>query len=168
VVESWIPTLLKHDLAAIAVHGRTLKQQYGGQADWLAIGRAAALAHQHSETLLLGNGDVRDAADAVAKVAEFGVDGALIGRGAMGNPFVFAPANSDSQPRPSIFAIALEHTQLYEKTFQKNERYSFLPMRKHLGWYVREVPNASQIRIELFQTNTSQEVAAVLEHHGLL
>lgn len=168
VVESWIPTLLNHNLAAIAVHGRTLKQQYGGQADWPAIGRAAQLAHQYSETLLLGNGDVRNAVDALEKVAEFGVDGVLLGRAAMGNPFVLGATANLDQPQPSIFAIALEHTQLYEQTYMANERYSFLPMRKHLGWYVREVPNASQIRIELFQTNTSQEVAAVLQRHGLL
>jgi tRNA-dihydrouridine synthase len=166
VVDEWIPHLLELEPAAIAIHGRTLKQQYGGQANWELIGRAAEVARGTS-TLILGNGDVTSYDQALVRVADYGLAGVLIGRAAMGNPYVFQPA-SDQPPTISTFKIAIEHAQLFEQTFQHQDRYTFLPMRKHLGWYVREVPNASQIRVELFKTNTSQEVEAVLREHGLL
>lgn len=164
VVAEWIPTLLELQPAAIAIHGRTLKQQYGGQANWEAIGQAAELVRPTS-TLLLGNGDVHSRAQALEKVKHYGVDGVLIGRAAMGNPAVFEPTSASSLSR---FEIALEHARLYEQTYSSQERYNFLPMRKHLGWYVKDVPNATQIRIELFKTENSQEVESILRQYGLL
>lgn len=165
VISDWIPNLLAVEPAAISVHGRTLKQQYGGLANWEAIGKAAELASQ-TQTLILGNGDVTSLADAQTKAETFKLAGTLIGRAAMGNPYVFK-AKEYTRPA-STFEIAVEHAQLYEATYKNHEKYNFLPMRKHLGWYVRDVHNASQIRIELFQTNTSQEVAEVLQRHGLV
>ncbi len=162
-VEAWISNLLEMTPATITVHGRTLKQQYGGQANWDLIAQAAELAHS-TETLLLGNGDVQDLTDAKAKVTTYGLDGVLIGRSTMGNPYVFKET-----PGPkTIFEIAVEHAQLFEQTYQSEEKYNFLPMRKHLGWYVRSIPNASQVRIALFQTNTAEEVRSVLSNFGLL
>ncbi len=165
VVSEWIPRLLETEPAAITVHGRTLKQQYGGQANWEAIGNAATLAHS-TKTLILGNGDVSNREDALDKIQHHHLAGALLGRATMGNPYVFQPADY-TQPR-TRFEIALEHSYFYEKCFNQEERYSFMPMRKHLGWYVREIPNASQVRIELFQANTSDEVAAILRRHQLI
>ncbi len=169
VTEDWIGFLLEHDLPVIAVHGRTLSQQYGGSADWEEIAKAAQLAHQ-AGTFLLGNGDVKSLSDAYQKIAQYQVDGVLIGRAAMGNPKVFvSPEQSDTLISPATnFEIALEHTQLYEQTYAHTEKYHFLPMRKHLGWYVKDIPNASQIRIELFQTDSSQKVKAVLDKYHLL
>jgi len=165
----WIGFLLNQDLEAIALHGRTLSQQYSGLADWEEIGKAAKLAHQH-DTLLLGNGDVKTMAEALEKVDCYGVDGVLIGRGAMGNPKVFL-RTTDAAPdttTASNFEIALEHTRLYEQTYGKTEKYHFLPMRKHLGWYVKDIPNASQIRIELFRTESSDGVKAIFDKYHLL
>lgn len=167
VVDEWIPTLLEMKPAAIAVHGRTLKQQYGGLADWDAIGRAKELAAT-TETLILGNGDVKSLEDALQRVTTYNLDGILLGRATMGNPRVFLGDKNQSDLQPNLFQIALEHCQLFEDTFKDEPKYSFMPMRKHLGWYVKDIPNASQIRIELFRTNTAAEVAAVLKQHGLL
>lgn len=163
-VTEWIPYLLEMEPTAITLHGRTLKQQYSGQANWEQIATAAQLVHQTS-TLILGNGDVRNLDDAIEKVQTYGVDGVLMGRAAMGNPYVFQPQLPTG---PTRFQIALEHAQLYEQTYSHLPMYNFLPMRKHLGWYVREIPNASDIRIALFQTNSAAEVQTVLEKHQLL
>jgi tRNA-dihydrouridine synthase len=165
VIDSWIPTLLELEPAAIALHGRTLKQQYGGLASWEQIGKAAHLVHAHSQTLLLGNGDVKSLAQAQENIATYSTDGALIGRAAMGNPFVFAP---DQMPQTSqeLFQVAYEHAQLFEASFGQDERYNFLPMRKHLGWYVHDIPQASQIRQAIYRTNSSQEFADVLAQFG--
>lgn len=165
VIQDWIKTLLEQEVAAIALHGRTLKQQYGGQANWEHIGEAAEIA-QSTNTLIFGNGDIKSHQNALDKIKSYQLDGVLIGRGSMGNPYVFSQLDT---PKPiSTFEIAVEHTQLYEATFHNSPKYHFLPMRKHLGWYVKDIPYASQVRIELFQTESSQQVAAVLQKHQLL
>jgi tRNA-dihydrouridine synthase B len=170
VIEEWIPTLLECEPAAIALHGRTLKQQYSGLANWELIGQAAKIIRQHNQATgqsvkILGNGDIKSLAEAKEKIAMYDVDGVLIGRATFGNPYIFRDPVPES---PTRFQIAVEHAQLYEKTYSHEEKYIFLPMRKHLGWYVREFPNATQIRAELFQTNTAEEVANVLAAHSLI
>lgn len=167
VVEDWIKNLLEMEPSAIALHGRTLKQQYGGQADWEVIGRAAAITSQ-TPTLLLGNGDVQSHTDALEKIRAYNLNGVLIGRATFGNPYVFLSDLQLTQPHKSYFEIAIEHAQLYENTFSNDPKYNFLPMRKHLGWYVRGVENASQIRVEIYQSNTTQEAVDIFAKYGLL
>ena len=164
VVYEWIPRLLELEPAVIAIHGRTLRQQYSGLANWDEIGKAVELAEK-TDTLILGNGDVDSLTTAEKRIAEYGLDGVLIGRASMGNPYIFGAAKIDD---PSLFAIAVEHAELFEEAYQNNEHYAFLPMRKNLGWYVRSIPNAKEVRSELFQTETSQEVKTILEKHHLL
>jgi tRNA-dihydrouridine synthase B len=163
VIQEWIPTLLEMDIAAIALHGRTLKQQYGGLASWEAIGEAAQIVRQ-TNTLILGNGDIKTRADGLDKIATYQTHGALIGRATMGNPFIF---KTDEPQNPlELFQVALEHARLFEETYKNNEKYNFLPMRKHLGWYVHDIPNAAQIRQAIYRCNTSQEFVAVLHTFG--
>ncbi len=163
IVHEWIPTLLEMDIAAIALHGRTLKQQYSGLASWEEIGKAAEIV-KTTPTRILGNGDIADRADALTKIATYGTDGALIGRATLGNPFVFL----ENPPlTPSIFAIAAEHVALFEETYGLDEKYNFLPMRKHLAWYVKAIPNASEIRTKLVLSKTAQEVSEILAQYHL-
>src|SRR5262245_61448780 len=88
VIEDWMRNLLAENPVAIAIHGRTLKQGYKGDADWDAIGRAVRIARDYP-TLILGNGDLKDMADVYRRVSECGVDGVLLGRAAQGNPWIF-------------------------------------------------------------------------------
>lgn len=162
VIEDWISTLLEMEPAAIAVHGRTLKQQYSGNANWNEIKKAAKLCHQ-TKTLILGNGDVQSLEDAQRKIKDYDVDGVLIGRATFGNPFIF-----NNKPEKSVFEIALEHSQIFESTYSSKPRYNFLPMRKHLGWYVRSISNAKIVRADLFKTNNAKEVETVLKKYELL
>jgi tRNA-dihydrouridine synthase B len=162
VIQEWIPNLLECEPATITLHGRTLKQQYGGSANWDLIAEAGELAHQ-TDTLLLGNGDVTSLAQAREYAKKYKLDGTLLGRAAMGNPWVFNCGDTSQR-----FRVAIEHSELYEQTYSHLERYSFMPMRKHLGWYVKDIPNAAQIRIELFQANTSEEVAVILRKYELI
>jgi len=164
VIEEWIPNLLEMGLDAIAIHGRTLKQQYGGLASWEEIGHAVQVARKEApETLILGNGDIKSLAEAQEKIQAAGTNGALLGRITMGNPFVFLEeAEEKFADKKTLFKIAVEHAQLYEATYSQNERYNFLPMRKHLGWYVRDIPNASQLRQRIYQSNSSQEFEELL------
>lgn len=172
VVDEWLPRLLAMSPAAIGLHGRTLVQGYKGVADWEAIARAVELA-QGAETLILGNGDVASLAAAHERVQSYGVDGVLIGRASFGNPFVFAPpllADSEAEQahRHRLIQIALEHARLYEQSFGGFERYHFLPMRKHLGWYIRERHSARHLRGRLVQTNCVADVETLLCAYGML
>lgn len=173
-VKEWIPQLLASEPVAITLHGRTLVQGYAGESNWQEIGCAAELA-RGSGTLLLGNGDLRSLDDAHQRIRHYGVDGALIGRASYGNPYLFrgenppAPDSGSTHARShdqyAVLRIALEHARIYEASFSHLDRYQFLPMRKHLSWYVRHVPGASHLRRTLTQANTLAEVVTAINDY---
>ena len=128
VIEDWVSILLDERPAVIAIHGRTLAQRYRGQADWEAIRRAVQLGRATS-TLVLGNGDLGTMAEVVERVRQTQVHGVLIGRGALGNPWLFlakalaqhpcAPATEQARP-PDVsvherLQVALEHARYFEE-----------------------------------------------------
>lgn len=170
-IGSWLPNLTQMNLAAISLHGRTLKQSYSGRSNWEVIAKAAAIVKQNSpNTIFLGNGDVLDYEEAKQKVIDCGVDGVLIGRASFGRPFVFLPSKQREEflRTHNLFSIALEHAKLYEETYGQKERYNFLPMRKHLAWYTKGVEQAALIRSELVRSNSAAEVAEILKKHQLI
>lgn len=148
----WMEQLLEVEPAMISLHGRTLKQLYQGEADWEAIARAAEVVHQAGGKIL-GNGDVQSLADAQTKVNKYGVDGVLIGRAAEGNPTVFGEEAEITWEQRKAWMI--EHARLYEKVFGGGH---FMPMRKHLAWYCKGIPGASEMRERLVRTNSVEEV----------
>lgn len=165
VLHEWLPRLLQEQPAAIALHGRTLKQAYGGLADWDQIGHAVEIA-RNSGVRIMGNGDVQNREQALELAQTYGVDGVLIGRASFGNPFVFLPPNELEKSQNDIrlrFAVALEHCRLFEAIYGADPRYAFLPMRKHLGWYARQIPHAKELRMQLLLADTSEQVATLLE-----
>ena len=133
VIESWISTLLEMEPSAITLHGRTLKQGYRGVADWEAIGRAVEIAHT-TKTVVLGNGDILTQKDARGRIAQYGVAGVLVGRGAMGNPWFFQDNDSVLLSACERWAVALEHATVFDRM---RGTIPFTIMRKHLGWYAR-------------------------------
>lgn len=170
VIETWIPTLLEMQPAAITIHGRTLEQKYSGKANWDTIGRAVELASD-SATLILGNGDIDSTGTARQHVTTYGVDGVLIARASMGNPLIFSTKhkrfkdNGEPESWPdsaNLCTIALEHAELYERTFSHYPTYHFLPMRKHLGWYAMGIPGAKKFRGKLVNTHSAQDAAQIL------
>lgn len=167
VVEEWIPTLLETQPAIIGLHGRTLKQQYSGKADWNEIQKAAQIA-KTADIRVLGNGDVLTKDEAIQYSKKYSVAGVLIGRGSFGNPFAFKGNTQKHLDENNIFKIALEHCELFDKTYNDNPKYHFMPMRKHLGWYVKGVPGAKELRIKLFQTNSTEEVATIFTEYNLI
>ena len=176
VVKDWIATLLEERPAAITVHGRTLQQGYKGNADWQAIAQAAAIV-KGSGTLLLGNGDLLDMPDVYRRVRETAVDGVLIGQAAEGNPWLFAgkehlkralrgAGSITAQPAVSLaerFQVMLEHSRHYE-TVAQNQR--FFGMRKNLLWYCRDFDGAAELRSQMKQVTSADDVARVLENYA--
>jgi tRNA-dihydrouridine synthase len=159
-VRAWIETLLAVGPAAIALHGRTLSQRYSGQADWDAIGHAAEIA-RGSGTFILGNGDVKSRADGVRQAARYHLDGVLIGRAAMGDPFVFR-TDHRGDPDHRLASIAVEHSLLFEATYADHPRYRFVPMRKHLNAYARRIGLPTKTRVRLLHTHSPDDVRAIL------
>ena len=168
-IPTWIPELLESEPAAIAIHGRTLQQGYAGRADWDEIARAAELA-QATPSLILGNGDIRSLDDAHHRIETCKLDGVLIGRASYGNPFVFRREH-EQEPSPEdkyrLLRIAQEHAQLYEASISRQIGHRFMPMRKHLGWYARNLPGAVGLRRELVQASGVADVEVILERYFL-
>ncbi len=172
-VDEWIPVLLGEEPAAISLHGRTLKQMYKGFADWDAIHRAVELAWG-LPTLVLGNGDIKSMSDAVERVRQTGVDGVLLGRGAMGNPWVFRdkqwakdtlagitrPARAGLDvTREERTRVLLEHSRHFEGLWGERR---FPAMRKHLAWYCKGFHGAAQWRAQLVRARNAEEVERIV------
>jgi tRNA-dihydrouridine synthase len=177
VVEEWMQTLLGANLAAITLHGRTLKQGYKGDADWEAIGRAVEIA-KNSATLILGNGDLKHMDMVRRRVRETGVDGVLLGRGAQGNPWIFRAKDQLKQAlrsaldgsihSPSVgleerFRVLIEHSRHFEKHSMIR---SFVGMRKHLAWYCCDSPGAAELRAQMVRVSHIEEVVQCLRAYA--
>lgn len=158
VHKEWIETLLEMNVQTIALHGRVLKQFHSGEVRWDLIAECAEIAKQ-TDTLILGNGDITSIQQGKELCEKYHIDGFLIGRASMGNPWIFRNHDVTIEER---FQVAIEHAKLYENTFSGGEKYNFLPMRKHLGWYIKEFRGASEIRQQLIRTNSWEEVRDVL------
>lgn len=143
----------------IAVHGRTRQQQYSGHADWDAIARVKARVR----VPVFGNGDIFAPEDAVRMLAQTGCDGVLIGRGAMGNPWLFGQVKHALRGEPwqepdvaERVAMALRHIDLLMGW--KPERVAVREMRKHIGWYFHGLRGAAQLRGTINTLPTADEV----------
>jgi nifR3 family TIM-barrel protein len=173
IIEDWLTTLLREKPAAISLHGRTLEQGYKGEADWQAIARAVAIA-KGSDTLILGNGDVRDLRDVHLRVRQTGVDGVLIGRSAQGDPWIFRDKDAvkralhsdtalivESMPVPIAerFRVIVEHSEHFERLCGGTR---FMAMRKHLTWYCRHFRGAAEMRASMTRASSPEDVRRVL------
>ena len=176
IVERWVEHLLLESPAVISLHGRTLQQMYKGEADWAAIGRAAQVV-AGSGTLLFGNGDVQSLGEVVRRVKETGVHGVLVGRAALGAPWLFrdkeqarhfaqTTAPWECLPwAPSIderFEMLLAHAREFDARCGSQQ---FRRMRKHLGWYCKGFPHAAALRARMFLVSSLAEVEAILADH---
>lgn len=155
VAEEWVKHLLEEKPTVIAMHGRTLKQMYAGEANWETLGKVAKIVKK-TDTLFLGNGDVQSIDDAKEKIKTYDVDGVLVGRATLGNPWFFSGHKPTIKDR---FKAALDHTRYFEKVRMRNV---FFPMRKHLAWYCKGFDGARELRKELMQTNSSEDVKGIL------
>ncbi len=136
---------------AVTVHGRTKTQNYGIKADWEAIRQAK----NHLRIPVIGNGDMTNPQAIMDFFNQTGCPGAMIGRGALGNPWIFREALSrlhgkSAQP-PSLEekeATVLRHLEMMLKI--RGEVYTQKEFRKHLIWYTRGLPGSSEFRSQIF------------------
>jgi nifR3 family TIM-barrel protein len=161
VTESWISFLLSHNLAAITVHGRTAKEMSAVPCHWDEIGNSVILRdHLKSDTLIIGNGDVFTLKDAQEKVAQYKVDGVMIGRGIFHNPFLFTGKEREDIPISVLIDTAKKHNALYGSTWGKQK--NFAALKKFYKIYVQGFPGAQEMREKLMLTNSIEEAEQIL------
>ena len=130
----------------ITIHGRTYGQQFGGQADWAPI----HALKQHLSVPLLGNGDVAHHEDGLARMGP--LDGFMIGRAAIGNPWVFLPhAHQRNPDLAERIAVMLQHFEYMRET--RHEHRAILEFRKHLVGYLRGFNDAKAARVRLLRVD---------------
>jgi tRNA-dihydrouridine synthase B len=153
-------TLEGAGVRAVSVHPRTRRQGFKGSADWSMIGevkRAVGIP-------VVGSGDVRTPEDALSMLEQTSCDGVMIGRAAVGNPWIFSRARElleggPSSPPPSLgdrIRLAVEHLDLMVDA--KGERRGVQEMRKHIVAYLRGFPGASNLRAELVRMEGHERV----------
>ncbi len=155
ITEEWAGFLLTQGLAALTIHGRTVREMSKVPAHWDEIRKVAELARSlDSQTLIIGNGDIESRAHGPAKATDTGVDGIMIGRGMFHDPFVFAHSQKDINPAERI-SILLRHLELYEMYASPKP---FQTLKKFFKIYVHSWPGAHELRTELMNMTTPQEV----------
>lgn len=158
--------LVEAGAEALAIHGRRYCDKFTGNADWDPIYELKRVV----SVPVIGNGDIRTPADAVAKLGN--LDGVMVGRGTFGNPWLLhdiaralrgeadvAPTVDTMSFQEKVPAI-LEHCELAVRI--KGERRGVLEMRRHLSSYVKGFPGAAELRAQLVRAESLQETTSLL------
>ena len=166
-LDEWLPVLLEETPAAITLHLRTRKQMSLVPADWELMKKAVEIRDRiNPDVLLIGNGDIQNLDEARAKIAESGCDGAMIGRGMFGNPWVFAGTSRSNLEVPQHERTLEEKlTALIElaHTFEKiTPPKSFAILKKHIKAFVTGFDGAAHLRAQLMELESATELEAII------
>ena len=143
----------------ITIHGRTYRQAFSGTADWAPIHELK----RHLDVPVLGNGDVRHIGDGLARQGN--LDGFMIGRAAIGNPWAFHPSSWGRDPSLAEKAeVMREHYLLMREA--KPERYALVEFRKHMAGYLRGFQMARATRKSLLEIGDEHTLLAQLDRLG--
>jgi tRNA-dihydrouridine synthase B len=155
-------------IAALTIHGRTRKQMYKGPAEWELIGKVKNNPRMHIP--IFGNGDVDSPGRALLMRNRYGVDGVMIGRAAIGNPWIFNFIKKELRignqelvnTSPTIQdRIEVCKTHLHKSIDWKGPRLGIIEMRKHYANYFKGVENFKEFRMQLVTLNTLEEILEV-------
>lgn len=149
----------------LTIHARTKEQLYSGKADLNAIKEVKGAV----KIPVIGNGDIFSGADARNMLCITGCDGVMIGRGALGNPFIFREIKellkegkvSTYPTEAQRIKTALVHANML--CIDKGEHIGVLEARKHIAWYVKGLKNANNLKNRVFSAETLAEITEILE-----
>ncbi|MCX6267491.1 MAG: tRNA dihydrouridine synthase DusB [Bacteroidetes bacterium] len=154
-------------ISAIAIHGRTRAQLYGGEADWTLIGEVKN--NPSMKIPVFGNGDIDSGPKAEEMKNRYGIDGILIGRAATGNPWIFREIKSwlsdHTIPAPPSIAerVAVVRQHLVHSILYKGERATLFEIRKLYSGYFRGIPNFKSWRMKLVTADSTNAVCQILD-----
>ncbi|MBD3366327.1 tRNA-dihydrouridine synthase [candidate division WWE3 bacterium] len=161
ITKEWAEFLLKQDIAALTMHGRTQGQMSKVPANWDEIKKVVKARDEIApETVIIGNGDVADHKEAVKKAKKYGVDGVMIGRGIFTNPWAFEKAPIEHTPKEHL-DLLLKHTKLFVDTWETKKNFAI--MKKFFKVYVRGFEGASTLRAGLMGCESLEEVETIVE-----
>ena len=157
----------KHGISAITIHGRTRDEFYSGKADWDIIKKVKECVN----IPVIGNGDIIDEESAKNMLEYTGVDGIMIGRGAMGNPWIFEQIEhylrtGEKLSKPTSqekYEILKEHIELDIR--EKGEIVALNEMRKHISWYTKNMKDASAFRNEINHIDNKDELMKKIKEY---
>ncbi|WP_194746174.1 tRNA dihydrouridine synthase [Staphylococcus chromogenes] len=158
----WLKHVLEQDIANLSIHLRTRKEMSNVDAHWELIEATKTMRDAVApQTLLTINGDIPDRQKGLELAAKYGVDGIMIGRGIFNNPFAF-----EKEPREhtskELFDLLRLHLTLFD-TYSKDETKRFKSLHRFFKIYVRGIKGASELRNKLMQTQSTDEVRALLD-----
>lgn len=183
MIEEWMQYLLECEPAVITVHGRIAKHMSRYPADWESIGRAVEIA-RGSDTIILGNGDVKTLEEGKEKVRDYGVDGVMYGRGIFGNHWLFSGRSIEEVSEEEKLQALVDHAKLYEKEYSgrpasqgasrgkpanasenaSRGRRGFHVLRKHFKAYTLGIEGAKELRVALMKAENSGEVEQLVSN----
>lgn len=156
----------KAGVSAITVHGRTREEFYTGAADWDIIKQIK----QTVSIPVIGNGDIKTPQDALKMFKQTDVDGIMIGRASIGNPWIFKQIQDYLQKDELVkinnnerLQIILEHINLQVQELGENT--GIKEMRKHMTYYLKGLKDASTIRQQINQIETKKELVACITEY---
>jgi nifR3 family TIM-barrel protein len=164
--ENWIATLLEARPAAIAIHLRTRKEMSKVPAHWELMPQIVKFIEDQTtpetKPIIIGNGDVKNLTEAKEKASTTGCDGVMLGRGIFGNPWLFNEDKPNPTKQEKLQAL-LEHVQIYNEIFNGVKPFDI--MKRHFKAYIHGFDGANELRTELYQCKTAQEVENVISRH---
>ncbi|WP_343781070.1 tRNA-dihydrouridine synthase [Virgibacillus salarius] len=158
----WLKHVLEQDIANLSIHLRTRKEMSKVDAHWELIPEIKKLRDEVApDTLLTINGDIPDRQTGLELVGKYGVDGVMIGRGIFKNPFAFEKQPKEHSSKELLDILRL-HLDLFDK-YSKIDTRSFKPLRRFFKIYVRGFRGASELRSQMMETESTDEVRALLD-----
>ncbi|MFS0820358.1 tRNA dihydrouridine synthase [Bacillus sp. 1P02SD] len=162
----WLTHVLEQDIANLSIHLRTRKEMSKVDAHWELIPEIKKLRDQVApDTLLTINGDIPDRQKGLELATQYGVDGVMIGRGIFKNPFAFEKEPREHSSQELLDLLRL-HLDLHDK-YSKIEPRSFKPLHRFFKIYVKGFRGASELRVQLMSTESTDEVRALLDNFEL-
>ncbi|WP_399630967.1 tRNA dihydrouridine synthase [Sporosarcina sp. SG10008] len=159
----WLGHVLKQDIANLSIHLRTKKEMSKVDAHWELIPEIKKLRDEIApNTLLTINGDIPDRATGLKLVEQYGVDGVMIGRGIFTNPFAFEKEPKEHSVK-EFLTLLLLHLDLHDKYSNEIEPRSFKQLHRFFKIYIRGFEGAAELRNQLMNTNSTDEVRRLVQ-----
>jgi len=161
VAESWTMFLLSQNIATLTIHGRTAKEMSKVPADWEEIGKVVKIRDRIApETVIIGNGDVKSYEEIMEKCRKYGVDGVMVGRGILTDPWIFNSLQKE-HIKEDYMCLLKKHIELFETT--PGDIKHFAIIKKFFKMYIKGFKGANTIRQKLMDTKSLRDLTFLVK-----